>query len=122
AILRKNMVVLWAPSGSGKGSKHGAASKVKELADLAGRRLGVVGTTQANVTLLRVILSESGIAPEKVAIVQFAVNQLSEMAHDRSLDAFMAVGPLNSKITAEAIAETARERGEPRFLPIDVSE
>ena len=123
AILRKNMVVLWAPSGvSGKGSKHVAASKVKDLADLTGRRLGVIGTTQANVTLLRVILSESGVAPEKVAVVQFAVNQLSEMAHDRSLDAFMAVGPLNSKITAEAIAATARERGEPRFLPIDVSE
>lgn len=123
AILRKNMVVLWAPSGvSAKGPKHIAASKVKELADLAGRRLGVVGTTQANVTLLRVILSESGIAPEKVAVVQFGVNQLGEMAHDRSLDAFMAVGPLNSKITAEAIAATARERGEPRFLPIDVSE
>ncbi|HVX76074.1 MAG TPA: TAXI family TRAP transporter solute-binding subunit [Bradyrhizobium sp.] len=123
AILRKNMVVLWSPSGvSGKGSKHVAASKVKSLADLVGRRLGVVGTTQANIKLLRVILSESGIAPEKVAVVQFAINQLSEMAHDRSLDAFMAVGPLNSKITAEAIAETARERGEPRFLPIDVSE
>jgi TRAP transporter TAXI family solute receptor len=123
AILRKNMVVLWSPSGvSGKGSKHVAPSKVKSLADLAGRRLGVVGTTQANVTLLRVILSESGIAPEKVAVVQFAINQLGEMAHDRSLDAFMAVGPLNSNVTAEAIAETAHERGEPRFLPIDVSE
>ena len=107
AILRKNMVVLWAPSGiSGKGSKHVAASKVKNLADLAGRRLGIVGTTQANTTLLRVILSESGVAPEKVAVVQFAVNQLSEMAHDRSLDAFMAVGPLNSKITAEAMARS----------------
>src|ERR1700761_8478925 len=123
AILRKNMVVLWAPSGiSGKGATHVGASKVKALADLAGRRLGVIGTTQANVTLLRVILSESGIAPEKVAVVQFAVNQLSEMAHDRSLDAFLAVGPLDSKVTADAIAETARERGEPRFLPIDVSE
>jgi hypothetical protein len=39
-----------------------------------------------------------------------------------SIDAFMAVGPLNSKITAEAIAATARDRGEPKFLPIDVSE
>src|SRR6201992_3221602 len=123
AILRKNMVVLWSPAGvSGKGTTHVPASKVKSLSDLAGRRLGIVGTTQANITLLRVILNESGIAPEKVAVVQFATNQLSEMAHDRSLDAFMAVGPLNSKITAEAIAETAHERGEPRFLPIDVSE
>jgi hypothetical protein len=34
----------------------------------------------------------------------------------------MAVGPLDSKITTEAIVATARERGEPKFLPIDVSE
>jgi TRAP-type uncharacterized transport system substrate-binding protein len=123
AILRKNMVVLWAPSGlPAKGSKKTPSPKVKSLEDLAGHRLGVIGTTQANVTLLRVILNESGIAPEKVAIVQFAVNQLSEMAHDMSIDAFMAVGPLDSKVTAEAIAATARDRGEPKFLPIDVSE
>ena len=34
----------------------------------------------------------------------------------------MIVGPLDSKIAADAIAATARVRGEPRFLPIDVSE
>jgi TRAP transporter TAXI family solute receptor len=123
AILRKNMVVLWAPSGlPGKGSRKMPASKVKSLEDLAGRRLGVIGSTQANVTLLHVILSESGIPPEKVAVVQFAVNQLGEMARDPNIDAYMAVGPLGSKITAEAIAATARTRGEPKFLPIDVSE
>ena len=124
AILRKNMVVLWAPSGlPAKGSsKKVPPSKVKSLEDLAGHRLGVVGSTQANVTLLHVILSESGIPPEKVAVVQFAVNQLAEMARDPNIDAYMAVGPLDSKITAEAIAATARARGEPKFLPIDVSE
>jgi TRAP transporter TAXI family solute receptor len=124
AILRKNMVVLWAPSGlPAKGSaKKIPPSKVKSLEDLAGHRLGVVGSTQANVTLLHVILSESGIEPEKVAVVQFAVNQLAEMARDPNIDAYMAVGPLDSKITAEAIAATARARGEPKFLPIDVSE
>jgi TRAP transporter TAXI family solute receptor len=124
AILRKNMVVLWAPSGlPAKGSaKKVPPSKVKGLEDLAGHRLGVVGSTQANVTLLHVILSESGIPPEKVAVVQFAVNQLAEMARDPNIDAYMAVGPLDSKITAEAIAATARARGEPKFLPIDVSE
>jgi hypothetical protein len=44
------------------------------------------------------------------------------MARDSNLDAFMAVGPLDSKITADAIAATVRTRGEPKFLPIDVSE
>src|SRR6202047_4950620 len=123
AILRKNVVVLWAPSGlPAKGSKKRSAPKIKSLADLPGRRSGVIGTTQANVTLLRVILTEAGIAPEKVEVVQFATNQINEMARDPTIDAFMAVGPLDSKITSDAIAATARERGEPKFLPIDVSE
>src|ERR1700733_5115625 len=123
AILRKNVVVLWAPSGlPAKGSKKNPAPKIKSLEDLPGHRIGVVGTTQANVTLLRVILTESGVDPDKVAVVQFAITQISEMAHDPTIDAFMAVGPLDSKITIDAIAATARDRGEPKFLPIDVSE
>lgn len=123
AILRKNVVVLWAPSGLPvKGSKKSPVPKIKSLADLAGHRVGVVGTTQANVTLLRVILNESGIAPDKVAVVQFGINQISQMAHDPAIDAFMSVGPLDSKITIDAIAATAHDRGEPMFLPIDVSE
>jgi TRAP transporter TAXI family solute receptor len=123
AILRKNVVVLWAPSGiAPKGSKKTPAPKIKSLDELAGHRIGVIGRTQANVTLLRVILTEAGINPDKVTITQFATNQLAEMARDQSVDAFMAVGPLKSKITADAINTTAAVRGEPKFLSIDVSE
>ncbi|MFL6791005.1 MAG: TAXI family TRAP transporter solute-binding subunit [Bradyrhizobium sp.] len=123
AILRKNVVVLWAPSGRpAKGSKKQPVAKIKSIDDLDGKRVGVIGRTQANVTLLRVILTESGVNPDKVAVTQFATNQLAEMARDTTLDAFMAVGPLDSKITADAIAATAAARGEPKFLPIDVSE
>src|SRR6266850_5981150 len=123
AILRKNVVVIWAPSGlPPKGSKKSPAPKIKGIDDLAGHRVGVIGRTQANVTLLRVILTESGVNPEKVAITQFATNQIAELTRDAALDAFMAVGPLDSKITVEAIAATAKARGEPKFLPIDVSE
>jgi TRAP transporter TAXI family solute receptor len=123
AILRKNVVVLWAPSGlPPKGSKRQPAPKIKSIDDLAGHRVGVVGRTQANVILLRVILTESGVSPDKVAVTQFATSQLAEMARDPTIDAFMAVGPLDSKITADAIAATAVARGEPKFLPVDVSE
>jgi TRAP transporter TAXI family solute receptor len=122
AILRKNVVVLWAPSSPVKGSKKPAVTKVRTLEDLPGHRIGVIGRTQANVKLLRVILTESGTPPDKVEVVPFGTNQISEMTKDPTLAAFMAVGPLSSKITAEAIAATARNRGEPKFLPIDVSE
>jgi TRAP transporter TAXI family solute receptor len=123
AVLRKNVVVLWAPSGAPhKGSKKDPKSKVKAIGDLEGHRVGVVGRTQVNVTLLRVILTESGVNPDKVAVSQFSTTQIAEMLRDSSIDAFMTVGPLDSKITAEAIISTARVRGEPTFLPIDVSE
>src|SRR3981081_3240068 len=123
AILRKNVVVLWAPSGlPAKGSKKKPTPKIKTLDDLAGHRVGVVGRTQANVTLLRVILKESGVDPDKVAVTQFGTTQILEMVRDPSIGAFMAVGPLDSKITIDAIAASATARGEPKFLPIDVSE
>jgi TRAP transporter TAXI family solute receptor len=123
AILRKNVVVLWAPSGlAAKGSKKPPAPKIKSIDDLAGHRVGVIGRTQANVTLLRVILKESGVEPDKVAVTQFGTSQIAELARDPAIDAVMAVGPLGSRITSEAIAATARARGEPKFLPIDVSE
>src|SRR3984885_2973864 len=129
AILRKNVVVLWsspapAPASGAprKGSKKDAKPKIKSIDELEGRRVGVIGRTPVNVTLLRVILTESGINPDKVAVTQFSTGQVAEMVRDPGLDAFMTVGPLDSKITADAISATARARGEPTFLPIDVSE
>ncbi len=124
AILRKNVVVLWAPSGTREGSKKESKSrsKIKTIANLEGHRVGIIGRNPLNVTLLRVILTESGVNADKVAISQFSASQIPEMVRDRSIDAFMTVGPLDSRITVEAITSTAHVRGEPQFLPIDVSE
>jgi TRAP-type uncharacterized transport system substrate-binding protein len=124
AVLRKNYAVLWAPSGrSGKGSrgKKGGA-KVEEIADLAGHKVGVIGRTAANAALLRMILTAAGVEPAKVAIAQFGTDKLDDLARDETLDAYLAVGPLDSKVTAEAIAATARVRGAPKFLGIDASD
>ena len=68
------------------------------------------------------ILTESGVNADKVAMSQFSTSQITEMLRDTLIDAFMTVGPLDSKITIDAITATARVRGEPTFLPIDVSE
>ncbi len=123
AILRKNVVVLWSASGlAPKGAKKESKTRIKGIDDLAGHRVGVVGRTKLNTTLLRVILKESGVDPEKVTIVQFGTDQIAEMIRDPTIDAFMTVGPLNSKVTSDAIISTARVRGEPTFLPIEVSE
>ena len=62
ATLRKNVAVLWVPPrAKGKGKKAGP--KITKIAQLAGRRIGVVGRTQANVNLLKVILQQYGVDP-----------------------------------------------------------
>ncbi len=123
AILRKNVLVLWAPQGrNAKDGKKGASAKISSIEQLAGRKIGLLGRASANQALLKIVLSISGVAPEKVDIVPFATADLAKMAADSTLDAYATVGPSDSRITADAISATARSRGEPKFLTIDASE
>jgi TRAP transporter TAXI family solute receptor len=120
AILHRDVLVLWSAPRSPRNSK--TTPRVKELGDLPGRRIGVVGVGTVNVSLLRVVLTESGVNPDKVTITQFGANQVADMIADASLDAFAMVGAFDDRSIADGIAATARQRGEPKFLPVDVSE
>lgn len=122
ATLRKNFVVLWAPPAKGKGKGRKAGAKITKISQLAGHRIGVVGKTQANVNLLKIILQQYGVDPSKVEIVQFPATEVAEAIRNQKADVYLAAGPLNSKITAEAIAASVKESGEPTFLAIDASE
>ncbi|MCK1358636.1 TAXI family TRAP transporter solute-binding subunit [Bradyrhizobium sp. 199] len=115
ATLRKNVVVLW--SVPGKGKKRGP--KITKISQLAGHRIGVVGRTQANVNLLKVILQQYGVDPAKVEIVQFPANEVAEAIKAQKADVYLAAGPVNSKITADAIAASIKDFGAPNFLAID---
>jgi len=115
ATLRKNVVVLW--SVPGKDKKKGA--KITKIAQLAGHRVGVVGRTQANVNLLKVILQQYGVDPAKVEIVQYPANEAAEAIKTQKADAYLAAGPVNSKITSDVIAASAKDSGTPTFLAID---
>lgn len=119
AIVRKDFAVLWSTTGA---TKKSGTTAVKAIDELEGHRVGVLGRSESNPALLRVILAASGVDPEKVSIKQFMIDQIDDMARDKSLNAFMAVGPIDSRITSKAIAATARVRGQPKFLAVDVSE
>ncbi|NUR10352.1 MAG: TAXI family TRAP transporter solute-binding subunit, partial [Bradyrhizobium sp.] len=115
ATLRKNVVVLW--SVPGKGKKRGP--KITKIAQLAGHRVGVVGRTQANVNLLKVILQQYGVDPAKVEIVQFPANEAAEAIKAQKADVYLAAGPVNSKITSDAITASTKDFGAPSFIEID---
>ncbi|RTL48993.1 MAG: TRAP transporter substrate-binding protein [Bradyrhizobiaceae bacterium] len=117
-ILRKNVVVLWSPSRERRNSPHG---RISSIHDLANHRVGVIGRSAANVTVLRVILQESGVNPDKVSVTQFDANEIGKLASDDTIDAVMTVEPEDSKITVEALSATGK-KGDQKFLPVDVSE
>jgi TRAP transporter TAXI family solute receptor len=123
ATLRKNVAVLWVPpaaKGKGKGKKAGP--KITKIPQLSGHRIGVVGRTQANVNLLKVILQQYAVDPNKVEIFQFPASEAAEAIRNQKADAYLAAGPVNSKITADAIAASTRDGGTPTFLAIDSAE
>jgi TRAP transporter TAXI family solute receptor len=119
ATLRKNVAVLWVPPRT-RGKKTGP--KITKIAQLSGRKVGVVGRTPANVNLLKVILQQYGVDPNKVEIVQFPISEAADAIRNQKADAYLAAGPVNSKITAEAIAASAKDGGTPTFLAIDSAE
>jgi TRAP transporter TAXI family solute receptor len=119
AVLRKNLVVLWVPPAP-KGKK--VRNPIKKVQNLAGHRIGVIGKTQANINLLNMILRQYGVDPAKVEVVQFSTSEVGEAARNQKVDAFLAAGPLSSKITGDAIAASLRDGGEPTFLAIDAAD
>jgi len=121
ATLRKNVAVLWAPPPARvKGKK--APPKITKITQLTGRRIGVIGRTPANVGLLKVILKQYNVDPNKVEIIQFPANEAAESIRNQKADAYLAAGPVNSKITTDAILASSRDGGAPTILAIDLAE
>ncbi len=119
ATLRKNVAVLWVPAAA-KGRKSGP--KITKIPQLAGRRIGVVGRTPANINLLKIILQQYGVDPAKVDVVQFPAGEAADAIRSQKADAYLAAGPINSKITMDAINASGHDGGTPTFLAIDSAE
>jgi hypothetical protein len=69
-----------------------------------------------------VILQQYGVDSGKVEIVQFAAPEAAEAIRNQKADAYLAAGPVNSKIIADLISASTRDGGMPKFLAIDASE
>lgn len=123
ATLRKNVAVLWVPPPQKSAKPVKKSAKITKIVQLAGKKIGVIGRSQANVNLLKTILAQYAVDMSKIEIVQFSASEVSEAVKAQKVDAFLAAGPVNSRITTEAITATSRDgAGEPTFLAIDLAD
>ena len=99
-----------------------SAKPVEKIEDLSGKTVAIVGRTRANIQLLHAILGQYGVPPHKVSVQQFATEDLTAQLKAAKFDALLAVGPVGSKITAEALAALTRGKEAPAFLEVGSSE
>jgi hypothetical protein len=69
-----------------------------------------------------VILQQYGVDPAKVEIVQFPASEAADAIRGQKADAYLAAGPVNSKLTTDAIAASTHDGATPTFLAIDSAE
>ena len=114
-------------------------NKIDKIEDLVGRRIGIIGRTEANLNLLKIVLAQYGIgsdkvavlstseeanpnAPDKVSVVQLEPYNVTPAIRGAKVDAILSVGPVSSLITAEAIAAVTRKGEPPSFIEIKAAE
>jgi hypothetical protein len=112
---------------------------VEKIPDLVGRRLGVVGRSPNNIEVLKVILRQYNVSPDKVVIlmsedlakpnapdkiniIQYDPNNVAAAIRESNVDAIMSVGPVSSPITADAIAAATRDKEPPKFIALTAAE
>lgn len=130
AVLRHNVVVMIVPAaGSEARAKpnKGARAKPKKIdkiEDLSGLRIGVIGrgSTPNNTEVVKVVLRQYEIAPEKVAIVPIDSENVRTALRKAPVDVIIVVGPVTSQYITEAIAAASTATVQPSFLSIGASE
>lgn len=150
AIWRKNIAVFIVPeqpeaaTPKGRAARRAVATKlpkIEKIDHLVGRRIGVIGRSPSNILLLRAILLQYNIGPDrivllaageeeklnapgKVTVVQFDPSNVASAIREAKIkaDVILSVGPVSSSITADAISAAMRGKEPPSFLEINASE
>jgi TRAP-type uncharacterized transport system substrate-binding protein len=111
-VLHQNAALLVAPG----------RTKLKRVADLRGRKIGVVQEAaggRSNLRLFETILDQSGLPRESVTATILAADAVEEALRARTIDAVFLVALPQIGVASEVVGQVAASNGRtPVFLPI----
>ena len=97
----------------------GPATGVERIADLKGKRIGVVSPPAGNQALLRIVLAQYEIVVEQGMIVPLTPSEIPAAIKEGRIDAIFAVGAAGSRgISAGMITMRNSWGADPVFIPI----
>jgi TRAP transporter TAXI family solute receptor len=111
-VLRTSMVAILPLPGT----------MARRIADLAGRRVGVVGRGRENVHVLEAVLRHYGVDPNGVQIIPVEPDEIGPTVAERRVDVLFVAAPVHSKEMNDAVTTIWHEGGAPTFVPISEAE
>lgn len=108
-LLHKNIALLVAPGGG----------PIEKIADLAGKRVGLVGTGAGDDKMFETALGQYDLAVEAVKTLPLKPEDVGEAIRQKTVDAIFVVGQVSSKAMQTAVRAVAKAgEGAPVFLPV----
>jgi TRAP transporter TAXI family solute receptor len=108
AILRRDTVLFVAAPQTG----------IASLADLSGRRVGILPATAANESLLDLVLHQYDVPAISVTKVLMHPGDVEASVRDNQIDVLMLVGPAGGPLASRVIGDFTRAIPNPIFLPV----
>lgn len=108
-LLHKSIALLVAPGGG----------TVETVADLGGKRIGLVGAGAGDDTMFETALAQYDLAPSAVTTSALKPEDVGEAVKAKAVDAIFVVGQVSSKAMQTAVRAVAKAgEGPPVILPI----
>src|SRR5262249_22340425 len=111
-ILHKDAVLLAARAGS----------KLNKVADLAGRRIGIVPGSEANRAALNTLLPRSSASPASVQHIFLQPGDVASAIEKNLIDGVLVVAPLGDSLAEEVVAALWRGKSAPELIAIKDAE
>jgi TRAP transporter TAXI family solute receptor len=92
---------------------------IERIAELRGRKIGVVDNPAGNIDLLKNILSFYEVPLNEVTVIGLTPGEIAEAVSTRRVDAMFSVGALSARTATPGLTITRQAWGnEPVFIPI----
>lgn len=92
---------------------------IGRIADLRGRRLGLVRAPEANRALLALVLAQYEVGLDEITIVPLAPEEIVRAVREKRVDAFFSVNAISARTNGEAVRRLREAFGsDPVIVPV----
>ncbi len=119
ATAKPTKTAKTAKSDSDDTSDDSGSDKFGKVAQLSGKRVGVVTGNEATAGLLELVLSHYGMSLAKVTISQIDPGHLADAVKNNQVDALFVAGAATSRAISDAVAAATVNGTAPSFIEID---